>query len=354
MTSVMDPSPFTDLGDALRRERLLDMEGRLARVRRRAFVVLALALIASGPWIGFWFLLPLGLAGLAFAISDRLLRHSRRPERWAAIGWCVAPLAIAVSVALTGAADAAAMCWFALPVVTLGARFEPRGVWLGVAYTATLMLLSTVVIDHRTVVDDPSRVISTFALILAIGILTGASAESEREHRRGAVMDSLTGLLNRSALAQRFEELEQQAAQQADASLGLLIADIDHFKAVNDEHGHLVGDAVLKDTAYAMRKSLRAFDLIYRVGGEEFVVLLPGADLEKTREVGERLRLAVGESTSAGVRVTLSVGAAAASGTGATYTALFAEADAALYRAKRGGRDRVEVAATEDVPALVS
>src|SRR3954470_19541436 len=165
MTTGMEPAPFTDLGDALRRERLLDMEGRLARVRRRAILVLALALIASGPWIGFWFLLPLGVAGIAFAVSDHFLRRSRRPERWAAVGWCVAPIAIAVSVALTGAADAAAMCWFALPVVTLGARFEPRGVWLAVGYTAALMLLSTVVIGHETVLDDPSRVISTFAMI---------------------------------------------------------------------------------------------------------------------------------------------------------------------------------------------
>jgi diguanylate cyclase (GGDEF)-like protein len=349
----MATSPATDLGHQLRRERLLDMEGRIAVVRRRAFAVLALSLIASGPWLGFWFLVPLGAAGVAFSITDRMLRTARRPERWAGVGWGVAPLAIAVSVALTGGDQGSALCWFALPVVTLGARFETRGVRIGVAYTLALELAVCFGVDHDGVIDDPTRLIAAVALVLAIAILTDASTQSEREHRRGAVMDPLTGLLNRSALAQRFDELEQQARQHDDAPLGFLIADIDHFKAVNDEHGHPAGDAVLKDVAYEMRKALRAFDLIYRVGGEEFVVLLPGADLEKTIEVGERLRAAVAASVTAGVRVTLSAGAATATGRDVRFTELYARADAALLCAKRGGRDRVVAAGDESAAAAL-
>jgi diguanylate cyclase (GGDEF)-like protein len=339
--SVVDP--HLDLGVQLRRERLLDMEGRVARVRRRAFAVLALSLIASGPWVGYGFFLPLAAAAAAFALTDRMLRSSARPERWAALGWGISPLTIAVSVALTGGPDGPALCWFALPVVTLGARFEPRGVRIGVAWTIALALAAGFT-RPGSVVDDPTRLLAVVSLILAVAILTDATAASEREHRQGAVMDPLTGLLNRSALAQRFEELEQQARQHVDAPLGFLIADIDHFKAVNDEHGHPAGDAVLKDAAYEMRKALRAFDLIYRVGGEEFVVLLPGADLAKTVEVGERLREAVAAASPHGIRVTLSAGAAAATGEGVRFADLYADADAALLRAKRGGRDRVEAA----------
>jgi diguanylate cyclase (GGDEF)-like protein len=102
-----------------------------------------------------------------------------------------------------------------------------------------------------------------------------------------------------------------------------------------------------------MRKALRAFDLIYRVGGEEFVVLLPGADLAETLEVGERLRAAVGGCVSQGVRVTLSAGAAAATGAAVSFNGLYAHADAALLRAKRAGRDRV-VAAALDAPSLAA
>jgi diguanylate cyclase (GGDEF)-like protein len=326
------------------------MESRIAVMRRRAFGVLALSLIASGPWLGYSFLFPLAAAAAAFALTDRMMRGAPRPERWAALGWAIAPLAIAVSVAVTGGVYGPALGWFALPIVTLGARFETRGVRLGVAYTLMLMLAVCFLVDREAVLDDPARLIAAVALVIALAILGEASAQSEREHRRGAVMDPLTGLLNRSALIQRFDELEQQAHQHGDAPLGFLIADIDHFKAVNDEHGHPVGDAVLTDAAYEMRKALRAFDLIYRVGGEEFVVLLPGADLEQTIEVGERLRTAVAGCTTGGVRVTLSAGAASATGAAVSFSELYAQADAALLRAKRAGRDRVMAAGLDVAP----
>ena len=83
------------LTDQLSRERLLDMEARLGRVRRQAFAVLALALIASGPWLGFEFLIPLFVALAGFAIADRRMRRSPRPERWVAVAWALAPLIIA-------------------------------------------------------------------------------------------------------------------------------------------------------------------------------------------------------------------------------------------------------------------
>jgi len=329
------------LTEQLSRERLLDMEARLAPVRRQAFAVLALALIAAGPWLGFEFLVPLFVALACFAIADRRLRRSPRPELWAAVAWALAPLIIAVSAALTGAADSPALMWLALPVTTLGARFEPRGVRLGVGYTIVLLLAVTVGLDYETVIAQPAELIFPFALIIAMAILGGAAVQSEREHRRVAVIDPLTGLLNRSAFAQRLGELQHQIDQGAESSLGFLMADVDHFKQINDEHGHPVGDAVLRDVAYAMRSELRAFDLVYRLGGEEFAILLPGADLEKTREIAERLRAAVAGSSTGGVSVTMSFGAGAISGSDVRLAQLYAQADAALYEAKRGGRNRV-------------
>ena len=107
------------------------MEARLGPVRRQAFAVLALALIAAGPWVGFEFLIVLFAALVVFALADRRMHRSRRPERWAAFAWAVAPLVIAGSAALTGGPESPALMWLGLPVVTLGARFEPRGVRLG-------------------------------------------------------------------------------------------------------------------------------------------------------------------------------------------------------------------------------
>lgn len=337
MRDVTDES----LTEQLSRERLLDMEARLGRVRRQAFAVLALALIAAGPWIGFEFLIPLFLALAGFAFADRRLRQSPRPQLWAAAGWAMAPLIIAVCAALTGAASSPALMWLALPVSTLGARFEPRGVRHGVAYTIVLLLIVTVGLDHDTVLERPEELIFPFALIISMAILGGAALQSEREHRRVAVIDPLTGLLNRSAFAQRLGELQHQIDQGAESSLGFLVADVDHFKRINDQHGHPVGDAVLRDVAYAMRSELRAFDLIYRLGGEEFAILLPGADLEKTREIAERLRVAVAQSSTGGVSVTMSFGAGAVSGNDVRLAQLYTQADAALYEAKRAGRNRV-------------
>jgi diguanylate cyclase (GGDEF)-like protein len=329
------------LTEQLSRERLLDMEARLAPVRRRAFAVLGLALLAAGPWVGFGFLIVLAGALGVFALADRRMHRSRRPERWAAFAWAVAPLVIAGSAALTGGPESPALMWLGLPVVTLGARFEPRGVRLGVAYTIALLLLASVGLDAGYVLDRPQELIFPFALVIAMAILGGAAVESEREHRRVAVIDPLTGLLNRSAFAQRLGELQHQIDQGAESALGFLMADIDHFKRINDEHGHPVGDAVLRDVAYAMRSELRAFDLIYRLGGEEFAILLPGADLAKAREIAERLRVAVARSQTGGVSVTMSFGAGAVCGDGVRLARLYAQADAALYEAKRAGRNRV-------------
>ncbi|HTE61606.1 MAG TPA: GGDEF domain-containing protein [Solirubrobacteraceae bacterium] len=333
-----------DLAAALRRERLLDMEARIGVVRRRAFAVLALALIASGPWIGLWFLIPLATALVASTIADRLVRTRTHAHRWAAVGWGISGVMIAVSVALTGEAGSPAVMWMALPAVTLGARFELRGVLCGVGFLIALMLLSTLALDAGAVFDRPDALIFPIALVIATAIFSGATQASDREHRREAVLDPLTGLLNRAALLARFDELEQLAGHGEHASLGMLVADLDHFKRVNDEHGHPVGDAVLRDIAYAMRKALRAFDLVYRIGGEEFVVLLPGADLDRTVDVGERLRAAVAEQRTGDIAVTMSLGAAAARGSAVRFTELYGAADAALYAAKRAGRDRVSAA----------
>jgi diguanylate cyclase (GGDEF)-like protein len=124
--------------------------------------------------------------------------------------------------------------------------------------------------------------------------------------------------------------------------VGVVVGDLDHFKAVNDGAGHQVGDAVLRDVAQRWRDALRAYEMAYRLGGEEFLVLLPGAALDEAEEVARRLWDAVRATPVAGQAVTMSFGvAASAEGEAFDFDALFAHADAALYRAKRAGRDRV-------------
>jgi diguanylate cyclase (GGDEF)-like protein len=349
LTLTMESRPHAEeLGEQLRRERLLDIQARIAPYRRTAFAVLALALVAAGPWQGWWWLIPLGCAAAAFAFTDWLLPRSAHPERVAAAGWAIAPLMIAVSVALTGAATSPALAWFALPAITLVTRFEHTGVWIGAAYIGALLLGSTFALEPAVVLDDPTYLIFTFALIAGAMAFAAAVIDSDRDHRNSTLFDPLTGLLNRAALAQHVADLRSAPNSITPGRLGLLIADLDHFKRINDEHGHATGDAVLCDVAYAIRGALRSLDSAYRLGGEEFLILLPDASVEGVLNVGERLRAAVRECSRPEVAVSISLGGAVDDVEGLDFSALSARADAALYEAKHAGRDRVRVRTAAD------
>ena len=119
--------------------------------------------------------------------------------------------------------------------------------------------------------------------------------------------------------------------------VALILVDVDHFKDVNDEHGHERGDAVLKEAAYVMRRSLRSFELVYRLGGDEFLIVLPGANLGNARELAERVREALELARPGGLVITASVGVTSARGT-VSFEDLYREVDDALYRAKHAGR----------------
>jgi diguanylate cyclase (GGDEF)-like protein len=329
--------------DDVSRERILDMERRLKPVRRLAMGVLVVDLVAQGHWMGWWPIVVCVLVGAGFTLTDHLLDRFEHPEYAMATMWAVAQAAIAICVWQTGGALSPSVSWLAIPVVTLPARFDARGVLAGVLLTAALMAAVTVLPDSSILVSSPQHVWAPMALLVAIAILSTALMRSDIDHRTESVIDGLTGMLNRRALAARSAELAAQA-ELTGQPVGVMIGDLDHFKAVNDEFGHAVGDAVLVDVAYTLRKELRAFDLAYRLGGEEFLILLPGADRDECAELAERLRAAIAAAPVGGRRVTMSFGVATSGGGDFDHEAVLREADAALYAAKRGGRNRVVVA----------
>jgi diguanylate cyclase (GGDEF)-like protein len=320
---------------------MLDMDRNLRGVRRAVFGVLAIALVASGPQLGWWTLLPLALAVVIFRIADTRMDHAKRPEYALLASWAASQVIMASSVALSGGPHVPTMAWFAIPLMTLGARFSGRGIAVGVALSVILLLAVAFGVDAQAVIHNPTLVVAPIALMIAVAMFQTVLMRSDVKHRAEAVIDPLTGMLNRKALARRVEELAQQS-QITRQPIGLIAGDIDHFKQINDSHGHAAGDAVLTDVAYELRKTLRAFDLFYRTGGEEFLVLLPGADLAHTTELAEALRAAVAQEPLGGHHVTMSFGAAASAPDQVfDYEAVFGEADAALYEAKHSGRNRV-------------
>jgi diguanylate cyclase (GGDEF)-like protein len=328
--------------DGMDRERMLDMDVRLLPVRKLSLAILAVSLAVMGPWLGWWTLVPVLLPAGLFAAADRYTHRSRKPEYVMFGAWVGTQAVLAVSVAISGGPKVATMSWFAIAVVTLASRFSNRGIAAGIAVTFVFMLAVAFGVDAHAVIENPTRVIAPSALIISITIFSLALMRSDVEHRSRAVVDELTGMLNRAALAGRVDELAQQSVVTG-LSVGMIVADIDHFKEINDTHGHTTGDAVLQDVAYLMRKQLRAFDLAYRLGGEEFLVLLPGADRQQAATVAETLREAIErEPLGGGVDVTISCGVSSSvPGLRFDYESVFAEADGALYEAKRSGRNRV-------------
>jgi diguanylate cyclase (GGDEF)-like protein/PAS domain S-box-containing protein len=166
-----------------------------------------------------------------------------------------------------------------------------------------------------------------------------AAANSRLEEL--ATTDPLTGLKNRLVLQQQLEE-EHKRALRYEAPLSLVLLDVDHFKSFNDTFGHPAGDEVLKRLARILQDSARTTDIVARFGGEEFAILLPSTDFEGAINLAERFRRAV-ESVSWDRRpVTASFGVAACTPNMTEPSALVSAADAAMYRAKQGGRNRVE------------
>jgi len=162
-----------------------------------------------------------------------------------------------------------------------------------------------------------------------------------------ATHDSLTGLLNRAAFFEGFQK-EVVRAQRYKTPLALIMADLDHFKAINDQHGHPTGDLVLRETAHRLRSSIRASDVIGRYGGEEFVVVAPDCGLHDAQALAERFRATICglpvEIGSEWILVTMSLGVAATCDMDEADR-LLQVADEALYRAKHAGRNTVEVVA---------
>jgi len=163
-------------------------------------------------------------------------------------------------------------------------------------------------------------------------------------------IDPLTGLLNRRGLEHRFQRIQHRVeASEKPLRMAAAMVDLDHFKTINDQHGHAVGDAVLRELGQRLEQQVRPQDLAVRLGGEEFAVLWFQVDAEGASQMAERLRHCMEDTpfeTSAGpLRITVSVGVANQSAPHETLDALLHRADMALYSAKRAGRNQVAEAA---------
>jgi diguanylate cyclase (GGDEF)-like protein len=210
------------------------------------------------------------------------------------------------------------------------------------AHGSLLGVFSLVVRDPSSLTDPRQRLVMTVAEHVSLALANLTLQESLRSQ---SIRDPLTGLFNRRYMEESLER-EMRRAVRNRASVGIIMLDIDHFKAFNDMHGHDAGDALLRAIGSVLQRSIRAEDIACRYGGEEFTLILPDASLHEAAQRAEYLRQAVKQLVVPHRRqtlapVSLSAGVAIFPDHGPTADAVLRAADTALYQAKARGRDRV-------------
>lgn len=313
-------------------------------------IVVSLIALQRGVWA--FFGLPRGwrwhAAVLAVAVSVTILGLDPQQGAWRVMFISGSLSALCLSVAWDLQREARArmeLRWgvvLAIPLLAGGLIFGLR---------AARALLSPGTIVAEVAADSGLNVAAAFgylviALVFQLTLVALVVTRGVVELRRSSRYDALTGLLNRRAMQEALDE-QAQRSRRLGEPFSVLMLDADHFKAVNDVQGHAAGDRALQHLGTLLAAQMRDIDRVGRWGGEEFVVLLPGASLGQAREVGERLRERVQALPlrwqDQAVPLTLSGGVSQWSEAGDDLGALLARADTALYRAKAAGRNRVEV-----------
>lgn len=224
-------------------------------------------------------------------------------------------------------------------------------------FAVAATLLADEIPDFAALLQHPVYKAYLVMVLIATGanVVLAVAIVIEREelrHRIAARLDPLTGLPNRRAFFQ-LAEASRVAAAQEQATFAVVVFDLDHFKAVNDRHGHPAGDEVLSIFSEICRISLRPCDVVGRIGGEEFAAALPRVSIDAAQAIADRIRRAfaraVSEHTGGVVSGTLSAGVFAGPASRISLDEALAAADRGLYRAKRAGRNRVERGEVEDI-----
>lgn len=234
--------------------------------------------------------------------------------------------------------------WFAcLPLILLELLFMLQ------LLLRTFILIVEPDLDLTYIGSQFFQTSGTLAVFVFLSLGTMACAmmiarRQELELRKLTTTDPLTGWFNRRALGE-IAEREFARSARTSTPLSLLMLDIDHFKKINDTHGHSCGDAAIRHVTQTCEVLLRDYDYLFRYGGEEFVILLPGSDWDNTRRLAERLRLKIQNSGlkfgSESIGFTVSIGFTHQQAQDSDWSQMLDRADAALYHAKQSGRDRV-------------
>lgn len=334
--------------DAIARAHLVDIVERTRSGTKVTSSLVTLAIVSMVPWLGWQMLIPVFVSGAIVEVGVRGALRTRRPELIFLPSFILMQLGAALTVLIAGPDILFALPIFAIAMFGCGTSLPGRGAGVLVVTGSVSMAAAALAVGASEVAANPLILALPLALQAALAIVGSAMGGRVAELRVAAISDELTGALNRVALEARIAELAHLPAGRQ--PIAVVVADLDHFKTVNDVHGHAAGDRVLAEIGVRIRGELRAFDAVYRIGGEEFVILLPGASTATAAQIAQRIRERVARTPAAGLPMTISLGVASSpAGVALDYDATFAMADAALLAAKREGRNRVVLAGTTSV-----
>ncbi len=329
------PDPDGDAGEAV-----------LSAYRDRIFYRLAIvAVILLPPFVVNAFLqkqFGIAFASLAlvavFAVDVIAIRRGAKPPVAPVV--LIIPVALAVGVTIMRQGVIGAL--WAYPAVMLFQFVASR--WVANMLNGLLVIMVTVLAYQYLGVSITIRVLVTLVLTMIFtNIFLGIVLRLQERLRKLGITDALTGVYNRRQMDRAVGEAVERHKRYG-ASSSLLLIDIDYFKRVNDEFGHAGGDRVLRELAALMRRSLRKLDLVFRIGGEEFLVLLPDVKRAGAAEAAEKLRREVASADlHPGWQLTVSIGVGEL-GPGEACEQWIRRIDRALYAAKDSGRNRVVVA----------
>jgi diguanylate cyclase len=316
-------------------------DGPLVRERERVMGALSvLAIVFLVPFAIHDFLRERTLLGAAillvvatFAADGYAVRKRRSPP----IPYALLLVPITAAIALSLATQGVIGAFWCYPVVLFFFFVLPQRAAL--VCSAVLLVAATVMVHHYLTMRITVRfAVSLILTIVMVEIIQNIVRSLQRRLLEQAITDPLTGAFNRRQMSAQLREALAGGRPQPSA---LLLIDVDHFKQINDEHGHDAGDAVLKGIVSVVRSRARKTDSLFRMGGEEFVVLLPDTSEEDAVTLADDMRTAVAASPLLeGHKVTVSIGVGLAD-PGDSVETWIKGTDAAMYAAKESGRNRV-------------
>ncbi len=325
------------------RRRFIDVRQRLRLVAPAVVGVYLIAGLTGALTYGWAPLVPVAIGAGVYGLVWQRMSRLDHPEIALMATVLLAELSLAAAIALVPGAHAYVLPVLIMPVALAAAIFPSRVMTFVISFAAALTVAVAFAFGAHEVTQAPPVLMLPLVVLIIVAVALSALRDLDIATRQSAIVDELTGVLNRRTIMRCLDEEIARVRRSGQAASAALI-DLDFFKRINDTFGHPAGDEALRTFALNVGANIRLTDRFGRYGGEEFLLVLPETELALAQVMLDRLRLTIGDvnwgAIADGLALSMSAGLCEVRGDDCAETIL-ARADAALYRAKDAGRNRV-------------